>query len=137
MRDADVLGTLRNTSLASPRESHSKICQHWSATQALGVRVYAFSVGADRMERNFEPMRKQMETWQRSELTDVTATVVIYEAFVEGRLEAPKHLARSVHDLLLATTKLLRIEEGLHKRVISQDKAVTTLARAIRRSRAA
>jgi hypothetical protein len=25
--------------------------------------------------------------------------VVIYEAFVEGKLEAPKHLARSVHDL--------------------------------------
>ncbi len=38
-------------------------------------------------------------TWQRSELTDVTAKVVIYEAFVEGKLEAPKHLARSVHDL--------------------------------------
>ena len=44
-------------------------------------------------------MRKQVEAWQRSELTDVTAKVVIYEAFVEGRLEAPKHLARSVHDL--------------------------------------
>ena len=44
-------------------------------------------------------MRKQVEAWQRSELTDVTATVVIYEAFVEGKLEAPKHLARSVHDL--------------------------------------
>lgn len=27
------------------------------------------------------------------------AEVVIYEAFVEGRLEAPKHLARTVHDL--------------------------------------
>ena len=50
------------------------------------------------MQRNFEPMRKQIETWQRSELTDVTAKVVIYEAFVEGKLEAPKHLARSVHD---------------------------------------
>ncbi len=25
-------------------------------------------------------MRKQVETWQRSELTDVTAKVVIYEA---------------------------------------------------------
>ncbi|HEX9112579.1 MAG TPA: hypothetical protein VF845_13955 [Terriglobales bacterium] len=24
---------------------------------------------------------------------------MIYEAFVEGKLEAPKHLARSVHDL--------------------------------------
>ncbi len=44
-------------------------------------------------------MRKQVETWQRSELTDVAAKVVIYEAFVEGRLEAPKHLARTVHDL--------------------------------------
>src|SRR6201986_5381245 len=32
--------------------------------------------------------------------------------------------------------KLLRIEEKLHKRVISQDKAITALARAIRRSRA-
>ena len=35
-------------------------------------------------------MRKQVETWLRSELTDVTAKVVIYEAFVEGKLEAPK-----------------------------------------------
>jgi hypothetical protein len=57
------------------------------------------SVGVDRMQRNFEPMRKQVEAWQKSELTDVTAKVVIYEAFVEGRLEAPKHLARTVHDL--------------------------------------
>jgi hypothetical protein len=51
------------------------------------------------MQRNFEPMPKQVETWQRSELTDVTAKVVIYEAFVEGKLEAPKHLAQTVHDL--------------------------------------
>ena len=57
------------------------------------------SVGVYRMQRNFEPMRKQVEAWQRSELTDVTAKVVIYEAFVEGRLEAPEHLARSVRDL--------------------------------------
>ncbi|HBY62174.1 MAG TPA: ATP-dependent Clp protease ATP-binding subunit ClpC, partial [Solibacterales bacterium] len=33
-------------------------------------------------------------------------------------------------------TKLLRIEEELHKRVVSQDKAIGALARAIRRSRA-
>src|SRR5271165_482213 len=51
------------------------------------------------MQRNFEPMRKQVEAWQRGELTDATAKVVIYEAFVEGKLEAPRHLARSVHDL--------------------------------------
>jgi hypothetical protein len=51
------------------------------------------------MQRNFEPMRKQVEDWQKSELTDVAAKIVIYEAFVEGKLEAPKHLARTVHDL--------------------------------------
>jgi len=61
--------------------------------------IDCISVGVDRMQRSFEPMRKQVEAWQRSELTDVTAKVVIYEAFVEGELEAPKHLARTVHDL--------------------------------------
>jgi hypothetical protein len=61
--------------------------------------IDCISVGVDRMQRNFEPMRKQVETWQRNELTDVTAKVVIYAAFVEGKLEAPKHLARTVHDL--------------------------------------
>jgi hypothetical protein len=44
-------------------------------------------------------MRKQVETWLKSELTDVNAEVVICEAFVESKLEAPKHLARTVHDL--------------------------------------
>ena len=37
------------------------------------------------------PCESKVEAWQRSELTDVTAKVVIYEAFVEGGLEAPKH----------------------------------------------
>src|SRR5262250_1983697 len=61
--------------------------------------IDCISVGVDRMQRNFEPMRKQVEVWQMRELTDVTAKVVIYETFVEGKLEAPKHLARTVHDL--------------------------------------
>ena len=61
--------------------------------------IDCIAVGVDRMQRNFEPMRKQVEAWQSFELTDVTAKVVIYEAFVEGKLEAPKHLARTVHDL--------------------------------------
>jgi len=41
--------------------------------------VDCVSVGVDRMQRNFEPIRK-LEAWQRSELADVTAKVVIYEA---------------------------------------------------------
>jgi len=44
-------------------------------------------------------MRKQVEALQKCELTEVTAKVVIYVAFVEGKLGAPKHLACTVHDL--------------------------------------
>ena len=44
-------------------------------------------------------MRKQVEAWQSCELTDVTAKVVIYEAFVEGKLESPKRPVWTVHDL--------------------------------------
>jgi len=61
--------------------------------------IDCISVGVDRMQRNFEPMRRQVESWQKFEFTDVTAKVVIYETFVEGKLEAPKHLARALHDL--------------------------------------
>jgi hypothetical protein len=47
--------------------------------------IDCISVGVDRMQRNFEPMQRQVEAWQRFELTDVTAKVVIYEVFVEGQ----------------------------------------------------
>jgi hypothetical protein len=60
--------------------------------------VDAISVGVDRMQRNFEPMRKQVEAWRQTELTDVTAKMIIYEAFIESELEVPKHLARRVHE---------------------------------------
>jgi hypothetical protein len=75
-------------------DSHPKLS---GFSQFFTHRLYLRRV--DRMQRNFEPLRKQVEAWQRSKLTDVTAKVVIYEAFVEGKLEVPKHLARSVHDL--------------------------------------
>ena len=55
--------------------------------------IDCISVGVDRMQRNFEPMREQVEGWQKKE---VTVKVVIYEPFVEGKLEASKDLARNV-----------------------------------------
>src|SRR6202050_3119445 len=70
--------------------------------------IDCISVGVDRMQRSFEHMRKQVEAWQESELTDVTAKRVIYEAFVEGKLEAPKHLARPVHDLYFVGNRSVR-----------------------------
>jgi len=58
--------------------------------------VDILSVGVDRMQRNFEPMKKQVEAWKGTRLPDESAKLVIYPAFVEGELDVPKHLARSV-----------------------------------------
>jgi hypothetical protein len=51
------------------------------------------------MQRNFEPMRCQVERWRAQQLTDATAKLTIYRAFIESDLEVPKHLAPLVHNL--------------------------------------
>jgi hypothetical protein len=61
--------------------------------------VDVLSIGVDRIQRNFEPMKKQVEAWKATRIPDEAAKLVIYRAFVEGELDVPKHLARHVHDL--------------------------------------
>jgi hypothetical protein len=68
---------------------HSK---HFSLQDSLAV-------GVDRMQRNFEPMRRQVDAWRAQQLSEGMAKMIIYRAFVEGDLAAPRHLARTVHDL--------------------------------------
>lgn len=68
---------------------HSK---HFSLVDVL-------SIGIDRIQRNFEPMKKQVEAWKGTRIPDEAAKLVIYRAFVQGELDVPKHLARRVHDL--------------------------------------
>src|ERR1700739_2161365 len=46
--------------------------------------VDILSIGVDRMQRNFEPMRKQIDTWKQSCLNDEAAKLIIYRAFSEG-----------------------------------------------------
>jgi hypothetical protein len=60
--------------------------------------VDAVAIGVDRMQRNFEPMREQVERWRATQITDEQAKLVIYRAFIEGDAELPRHLARAVHD---------------------------------------
>jgi hypothetical protein len=61
--------------------------------------VDSISVGVDRMQRNFGPMQKQVESWQAMELSNVAAKMIVYETFIESELEVPKHLARRLHDM--------------------------------------
>ena len=60
---------------------------------------HALSTGVDDMQRNFKPMVEAMGRWRESQLSDVTAKLMIYRAFIEGEMEVPRHLARKVHDL--------------------------------------
>src|SRR5713226_3610027 len=84
--------------------------------------VDILSVGVDRMQRNFEPMRKQVDAWKGTRLPDDTAKLVIYRAFVEGKLDAPKHLARRVHDEYFDP----RVEEFAPRTVWSLSNAFTS-----------
>lgn len=59
----------------------------------------SLAIGVDRMQRNFEPMRRQTEQWRAQQLSSAMAKLIIYRAFIEGDLQAPKHLAGIVHDL--------------------------------------
>jgi hypothetical protein len=68
---------------------HSK---HFSLADAL-------SIGVDRMQRNFDPMREQVERWRAQQLSAKEAKLTIYRAFIEGDLDVPRHLARRVHEL--------------------------------------
>jgi hypothetical protein len=57
----------------------------------------AIAVGIDRMQRGFQPMRAIVDRWRDSQITGATAKLIVYQAFIEDDLEAPKHLARVVH----------------------------------------
>lgn len=55
------------------------------------------SVGMDKMQRNFEPLRKQVEIWQKRGITDDQAKLAIYNAFVQKEIKAPARLLPQVH----------------------------------------
>jgi hypothetical protein len=61
--------------------------------------VDTLSVGVDRIQRNFEPMQRQVESWRQTQITDAQAKLIFYSAFVDGKLDAPKSLLPEVHQL--------------------------------------
>ena len=59
--------------------------------------VDSLAIGVDRIQRNFDPLRQQVETWRSRQITDEQAKLVIYRAFIESELSVPRALARDVH----------------------------------------
>lgn len=57
----------------------------------------SLAIGVDRIQRNFEPLRQQVEHWQSQQIADEQAKLVIYRALIQGDLSVPRALARDVH----------------------------------------
>jgi len=59
--------------------------------------IDVITIGVDKIQRNFEPLKNQITGWQQQRLEDKDAKLLLYEAFVEGKLKAPKALLPVVH----------------------------------------
>jgi hypothetical protein len=59
--------------------------------------IDTLAVGVDRIQRNFEAMQRQVERWRQTQITDDRAKLLLYSAFVDGKLEAPRSLLSDVH----------------------------------------
>jgi Domain of unknown function (DUF932) len=57
------------------------------------------SVGVDKIQRNFEPLKTQINDWRDHRLDDRQAKEVIYNAFLESDLKLPRYLLPTVHKL--------------------------------------
>jgi hypothetical protein len=66
--------------------------------------IDCIAVGVDRMQRNFELLRRQVESWRAAQLPAEAEKLTIYRAFIEGDLDLPRHLARKAPVSLLWAT---------------------------------
>jgi hypothetical protein len=44
-------------------------------------------------------MRRQVESWRQTQVSDAQAKLIFYAAFVDGKLDAPRSLLADVHRL--------------------------------------
>jgi hypothetical protein len=40
--------------------------------------IDTLAVGVDRIQRNFEPLQRQLETWRQTQITDDRAKLILY-----------------------------------------------------------
>jgi hypothetical protein len=59
--------------------------------------VDSLSIGVDRIQRSFEPLQRTVTDWKANILSPNDARLIIYEAFVEGKLAVAPKLLRAVH----------------------------------------
>lgn len=60
--------------------------------------VDALSIGVDKMQRNFKPLETNILDWKGCPVSENEAKLIIYEAFVEGKLDVSPKLLKAVHN---------------------------------------
>lgn len=55
------------------------------------------ALAVDRIQRNFVPMKKQIDVWRELTITDDDAKLIIYDAFKSAYLKLPLRFLNSVH----------------------------------------
>jgi len=56
------------------------------------------SIGVDKIQRNFAPLRRQVDEWREQGIGDEQAKLIIYQAFIGKALPVPRHLIHRVHE---------------------------------------
>lgn len=74
---------------AITKKKHTKNLMH-ELTEVVGI-------GVDRVQRHFDKVRGDIDAWKGFELSDQQAKSMIYDAFILGGVDAPKHFAPKVH----------------------------------------
>lgn len=57
------------------------------------------SVGVDKIQRNFDPLKLQIRDWHDYRLDDKSTKEIIYDAFLASKLGLPRNLMPDVHEL--------------------------------------
>jgi len=74
-----------NAALAVRRVFTPVLAKH---TKSFNL-IDTLAVGVDRIQRNFEPLQRQVELWRKTQVTDERAKLIFYHAFIDGALDAP------------------------------------------------
>src|SRR5215472_4305149 len=71
--------------------------RYWPSIQRASTSSIRSPYGVHRIQGNFEPMQRQVESWRQTQISDAQTKLICYSAFVDGKLDTPRGLLPEVH----------------------------------------
>lgn len=79
--------------MAFKGDFHPVLAKHSSSINIIDL----ISVGVDKIQRNFEPLKRQINDWRDYRLDDRYTKEIIYDAFLNSKLGLPRTLLPEIH----------------------------------------